>query len=657
MSALGDHSRNELKRSARRRIHRRSTLLAALSVAVLVTASACGGDDDDGAADDTSVAASETEAGDTPPSGGSTDVAADEPVSSAAGDDEGGETRPTGPGEVHLAEDEGEPVHGGDLVYGIEADTANAWAPYRASTATAGFIMLASVSDPLFNITPDGELTPMLVESWELSDDYTQWTYRIREGITFHDGTPLDGAAVEFNLETCQHAPLTASAWAGVDTIESSGQEVIITNKGPSVAVPRFTTERQCAYMFSPTWLASLEDVPQRQPDSPVYDAELASTPATGDAAEPVGLGAFTFESYTPGNGNSFRLVRNEEYWRGPNGITGEDLPYLDSIEGVVAVDIDSRSNGLRSGQFDVIHTANADSIAQYLGDEEFETVASSLFGATGYILLNVAEGEADPEGTNSDSPLLNVHCRRALAHAIDTQRLADERGAGIVQPANGPFGPGAIGYLEDSGYPTYDPDLATEEMDTCLSELGTDVASFTFNTTNDPFNVETNTLIISMWEEAFGDRIESTITPVEQGQYIGLALTGTFNAFAWSNHAGVDPDTQNYWWRSDSALPVGEVALNFGRFKDPDIDAALDIIHTDPDPATRKEAAEAINRTFGEQVYNLWLSWTLWSVIAQPYVNGVETNALPDGGEGVGLAFFGKHQTNQLWCDDGTCE
>ena len=116
----------------------------------------------------------------------------------------------------------------------------------------------------------------MLVESWELSDDYTQWTYRIRDGITFHDGTPLDGAAVEFDLETCQYAPLTAAAWAGVDTIESSGQDVIITNKGPSVALPRFTTERQCAYMFSPRWLGSRADVPQRKPDSPIAPDEPA---------------------------------------------------------------------------------------------------------------------------------------------------------------------------------------------------------------------------------------------------------------------------------------------------------------------------------------------------------------------------------------------
>ncbi len=430
-----------------------------------------------------------------------------------------------------------------------------------------------------------------------------------------------------------------------------------ITTNEPFVAMPRGFTERQCAYMMSPQWLGSLPDVPQRTEGTPIYDAELAATPADGDPLAPVGLGAFVFDSYTPGNGNSFKAVRNEDYWRGPNGITGESLPYLDSIEAVPAVDIDSRSNALRSGQFDIIHTSNSDSIAQFLDDDSVETIASSLYGDTNYIMLNVAEGDTDPDGANADSPLLNVHCRRALAFATDNERLAEERGAGLVQVANGPFGPGQLGYLEDSGYPQYDPDAALEEFDQCLADLGTDSIEFTFNTTNDPFNVETNTLMISMWTEVFGDAIKANITPIEQGQYIGLALVGTFNAFGWRNHGGIDPATQAYWWQSSSSAPIGSLALNFGRFKDADMDAALETLKTDPDPAVRKEAAETVNRIFGEQVYNLWNSWALWAVVEQPYVNGLESNALPDGGEGVGLAFSGRHQMNQIWCDGGVCE
>ena len=151
--------------------------------------------------------------------------------------------------------------------------------------------------------------------------------------------------------------------------------------------------------------------------------------------------------------------MRNDDYWRGPNGITGEDLPYLDAIEAVVAVDEDSRSNGVRGGELDVMMTANADTVSQFLDDDAFKVNSSTLYGDTGYAMLNVAEGPTlDPEGQNAASPLLNVNCRRALAFAIDQERYVQERGAGLVPPANGPFPPGSPGYLEDTGYPHVRP-------------------------------------------------------------------------------------------------------------------------------------------------------------------------------------------------------
>jgi peptide/nickel transport system substrate-binding protein len=388
-----------------------------------------------------------------------------------------------------------------------------------------------------------------------------------------------------------------------------------------------------------------------------VYDAELAATSGGGDPFKPVGLGAFTFESFTPGNGNAFRAVRNPDYWRGPNGITGEQLPYLDAIELVVAVDEDSRSNSVRSGDFDIMMTSMGDTIARFLDDPSMEVNSSTRFGETGYIQLNLATGDADPEGKNASSPLTNVHCRRALAGAIDQQRFIDERGAGLTTPANGPFPPGSVGYLEDTGFPKFDIPTAQGEMEQCLGELGTDHIEFAYNTTNDPFNVESNNLIASMWSEAFGDQVQVSVTPIEQGQYIGLALTGAFQAIGARGYSGTDPDQQRLWWTSPSAAPIGQLALNVARLKDPVIDEAFATIKSNPDPAARKAAAETVNRQFGEQAYSLWLSWVLWGMISQPYVNGVQTNVTPDGTPSVGLAGAGLHAMNQLWCDEGSCD
>jgi peptide/nickel transport system substrate-binding protein len=209
-----------------------------------------------------------------------------------------------------------EPVPGGKLVVGIEADTGSPWTPAKMLCAVSCYQTVGSVYDPLVLVNADGQPVPYLAESVEPNADFTVWTIKARAGVTFHDGTPLDGAAVEFNMESCQYSSLTGAAYLWVEDISSSGQTVTIKTKAPYAAMPRQFTERQCAYMFSPTWLKSLEDIPQRNANLAIYDASLAAP--TGDPSKPVGLGAYKFQSYTPGNGNSFKLVRNDDYWRGP---------------------------------------------------------------------------------------------------------------------------------------------------------------------------------------------------------------------------------------------------------------------------------------------------------------------------------------------------
>ena len=95
---------------------------------------------------------------------------------------------------------------------------------------------------------------------------------------------------MKFNIDSCLDSPLTASAYAAIDTVTASGQDVTITTKGgPWVALPSYFTYGQCGYMMSQKWLSSLSDIPQRNPKAPHYDATLAATPADGDPAKPVG--------------------------------------------------------------------------------------------------------------------------------------------------------------------------------------------------------------------------------------------------------------------------------------------------------------------------------------------------------------------------------
>src|SRR4051812_583210 len=339
------------------------------------------------------------------------------------------------------------PVPGGRLVYGIEADSANPWVHYATSCAISCRMIFKAISDPLFMADKDGNVAPYLVKTSEHSADFKTWTFTIRDGITFHDGTPLDGAAVKYNMDVCRFSTLTGPAYGHIADVTASGQTVTVSLKIPDASLPSLYRDEVCGYMFSPKWMRTLDSNPLRKIDPSQVD------PPTGKQAEPVGLGPFVFKSYTPGNGNSFVATKNPNYWR-----KAEGLPYLDEVDFVVAVDIQSRSNGLRSGQFNIIHTANSDESAKFDEErDEFNVISANAYGETSYILLNVASGDNPtlaaltgkpsvpmaPDSKNTSSPLLKLSCRKALAEAIDTDRYVQEREAGITKPANGPFPPG----------------------------------------------------------------------------------------------------------------------------------------------------------------------------------------------------------------------
>ena len=121
-------------------------------------------------------------------------------------------------------------------------------------------------------------------------------------------------------------------------------------------------------------------------------------------------------------------------------------------------------------------------------------------------------------------------------------------------------------------------------------------------------------------------------ISQIEQAKYILTALQGDFQAFQWRNHGGYDLDSQYIWWTTENALPVGELALNFGRIKDDVIDEALNANRGETDPAAKQELAETVNKQFGEQCYNLWVFWTVWGLPHTPNVMDVGVFTLPDG-------------------------
>ncbi|MET0491335.1 MAG: ABC transporter substrate-binding protein [Acidimicrobiales bacterium] len=537
-----------------------------------------------------------------------------------AGDDASGEN-PRGE-ESSDPDDGAEPQRGGSIIFAREAETSSPWTPSAMICDVACHQAIKGIYDTLTWPDADGEVHGMLLESIEPNADFTEWTLTPRDGIQFHDGTPWDVAALDTHFSTMRDSVLVGNVFNDITDQQVQGNTLVLTMRNPWTHFPLFLGG-QPGYVASPTWLAAVAD-------------------GSASEAEPVGTGPFEFEAYSPGD--SFSMTRNENYWlMAPDG---EPYPYLDEIEFLVQDENQTRDNAIISGDIDITHMDSGDSIERLRQEADNGTI--NLFEIdqrqeTGYVLIN----SSDPNAAVSD-----VRIRQAMAYAFDHVVENQSRNAGIFEIANGPFSPGSIGYLDDTGFPEFDLEQATALVDEYESDTGQD-ATIAYKTTTDPFNLQTAELYRGFWEAA---GMTVTLDQIEQGEFITQALIGNFEAFGWRNHGGFDPDTQEVWWTSENALPAGEIALNFGRIDDPVIDENLDIVRESQDPAERQAAAEEINRQFAEQVYNIWTSWIIWAIPYQDRVHGVQTPVvMPDGTPSTvtGIGFTGAINLHQLWVDD----
>ncbi len=585
----------------------------ALVCALALVASACGGgnDDDDegGGLAAEATAAPEASSGDDEVPAPSGDDGDDDDAQPAAGDD--GDQDAGTPEDTSAPESEAteapeaalEPQYGGTLVVGLEAETTNGLNPVNAQAAVSGHILFRALYDTLTVEGDDGQIIPNLLESISSNDEFTEWTLTLRPGLVFHDGTPADSAALKRHFEEQAKGTLTGilvSDWE-IQVIEIVDDVSIKMVFGrPYATFPSFLTSH-LGYFAAP----SMHDL----------GAEEA-------ARNPIGTGPFMLDEWIPNEVT--RMVRNPNYWR--TDAEGRELPYLDVLEFRPIPDTDARYAALRSGDLDATSVNEGLRVDDY--NEEFKTYwQEDRYAETTYLLLN-----------NSRPPFDNVEFRRALAQCIDRQTYSTLRWDGQV-PDDGPFSPGTPGYLEDTGFPAYDPDAGSAT----IARLG--VTNVDLGTTQDPANLLSTELIAAMWGDC---GLDVNITQVDQAELITNAVFGNFTAFLWRQHEGFGVAPERVWWHSKFGQGI---ALNFGRINNPAIDAALDEALTTTDPDRQRELAEDINRAFGESVHYIWFYNSNWLFATYDHVHGVDDLTLPDGARHARV-FSGRVFLTETWIE-----
>src|SRR5437588_541976 len=93
------------------------------------------------------------------------------------------------------------PKPGGSVVYGLEAETGGGWCPTTARLAISGIEVGAAIYDTLVVPNSKGKIVPYLAKSVEHDSTYQTWTITLRDGVKFHDGTPVDAGAVKQNID------------------------------------------------------------------------------------------------------------------------------------------------------------------------------------------------------------------------------------------------------------------------------------------------------------------------------------------------------------------------------------------------------------------------------------------------------------------------
>lgn len=500
-------------------------------------------------------------------------------------------------------DDAGSPHRGGDLVYGLESETTGGYCLPSAQLAASGMTVARAIYDPLTAPDAAGGYVPYLARSITHDDDYRTWTITIRPGIRFHDGSALTAEVVKNNLDAFRGAypardsQLFALALDNIEAVTVTAPDTVeVTTEVPWVAFPSYLGGARLGMMA------------QAQLDDP-----------TTCARKPIGTGPFAFESWTPNQ--KLVVTRNPDYWQ--KAPDGKPYPYLDRIEFRPITDVQVRTNALRAGDIDVLHTSNQSVIAGPLRTQR-DRGHANLFvsqdaAEVGFIMVN-----------HTRPPFDDLRMRKALAMSLDRERSNETDNDGLGTIATGPFAPGSVGYLKDSGHPTYDLPEAERLVADYVAD-GHD-PDYALSISNDPV-LKTQAEAIQQRARTVGIKVKIVIR--DESSLINDAIAKNYQALFARNFAGGDPDSLYVWWYSGTTAADGTFSpnlLNFPGTHDAEMDRLLDEGRSEPDPAARKKIYEALNRRMGELVVAAWSFYSVWAIAERPQVHGVLGPPLPTG-------------------------
>jgi len=450
--------------------------------------------------------------------------------------------------------------------------------PTGGAAAAIDEVVYSNVFEGLTRFGPDGSILPGLAASWDVSEDGTVYTFALRDGVTFHDGTTMDAEDVVFSLDRARAEDSTnaqKALFAGITAVEAVDP----------LTVRVTLTEPNGNFPFNMAW-----------GDAVIVAPESIDAAATA----PVGTGPFTFTEWR--KGDQVTLTRNPDYWGAAPALASATFKFISDPGAAFAA--------LMAGDVDAFPTfPTPETLAQFEADPRFSVIVGSTEGETILAMNNKSGALSDPR------------VRAAITHAIDRQEIIDGAMFGYGTPIGTHFPPHNPDYVDLTDLSAFDPEKARA----LLAEAG--AADLTLRLALPPVAyARRGGEIIAAQLRAVG--IQTEITNVEWAQWLEQVFRGKDFDLTIVSHT--EPADINIYARPDY----------YFQYDNPEFQALMDKLAVTSDPATRKNLNQTAQRMIAEDHVNGFLFQLAKTGVANAKISGLWENAPTQANDLTGVSW-----------------
>jgi peptide/nickel transport system substrate-binding protein len=439
--------------------------------------------------------------------------------------------------------------------------------PTSAAAGAIDSVLYSNVFEGLTRFMGDGSVVPGLAKSWDISEDGLTYTFKLQEGVTFHDGTTMDANDVKFTLDriaaedSANAQKALYSAISEVNVVDPATVEIKLSEPNGNL-------------LFNLAW----------------GDAVIVAPESIDNIKQlPIGTGAFKFTSWT--QGDNIMIEKNPNYWGVPAALDLATFKFISdptaAFASMMAEDVDV-----------FVGFPAPENLPQFEADPRFQ------------VLVGSTEGETILAMNNKKAPFDNVKVREAVAHAINRQAIIDGAMFGYGTPIGTHFAPHNPSYVDETAISDFDP----EKSKALLAEAGFPDG---FETTLDlppPSYARRGGEIIAAQLADVG--ITAKINNVEWAQWLETVFKGKNFGLTIVSHT--EPMDIGIYANPDYYFQYDNV----------DFQALMTKLNATTDPDMRTKMLAEAQKTIAEDYVNGYLFQLAAMSVAKAGVQGLWTNA-----------------------------